>query len=79
MTITFNKTRLLLASLFLAAAGAGAEDIDIYVSPPSAAERPNVIILIDSSASNNSAGSANCAGTPLASGGKLIDMVRCGL
>ena len=79
MTITFNKTRLLLASLFLAAASAGAEDIDIYVSPPSVAERPNVIILIDSSSSNNSAGNANCAGTPIASGGKLIDMVKCGV
>ena len=80
MTIPFIKARILLASLFLAAASAGAEDIDIYAQAPSVAERPNVLILIDNAASNDASYASVCNGTPLPTNpSKLLPMVQCGL
>ena len=80
MKTPFTKVRLLLASLFLVATGAVGEDIDIYAQPPSVAERPNVLILIDNAASNDATYTSACTGTPFpASSSKLLPMVQCGL
>ena len=78
MKTPFIKTRLLLASLFLAAASAGAEDIDIYAAPPPDGARPNVLVLIDNAASNNANYISTCTvGFPFAANTtKLLDMVQ---
>ena len=81
MKTPFIKTRILLASLFLAAASAGAEDIDIYAAPPPDGARPNVLVLIDNAASNNANYISTCSvGAPFAANTtKLLDMVQCGI
>lgn len=75
------KIRILLASLFLAVASAGAEDIDIYAAPPPDGARPNVLIIMDNAASNNANFNSRCdVGPPLATNPvKLLEMVQCGI
>jgi type IV pilus assembly protein PilY1 len=77
-----SKTFIFIATLVFFTGNACGEDIDIFSGVGSGGSKPNVLIIVDNTSSNDSAYSSACpysAAPPSLPNGNLLDMVYCAL
>jgi type IV pilus assembly protein PilY1 len=77
-----SKTFIFIATLVLFTGNVCGEDIDIFSGVGASGSKPNVLIIVDNTSSNDSAYSSACpysAAPPSLPNGNLLDMVYCAL
>jgi len=77
-----SKTFIFIATLVLFTGNVCGEDIDIFSGVGSGGSKPNVLIIVDNTSSNDASYSSACpysAAPPSLPNGNLLDMVYCAL
>ncbi|HKN57551.1 MAG TPA: hypothetical protein VJV97_01785, partial [Gemmatimonadaceae bacterium] len=77
-----SKTFIFIATLVLFTGNVCGEDIDIFSGVGSGGSKPNVLIIVDNTSSNDASYASACpysAAPPSLPNGNLLDMVYCAL